>query len=99
MSDLADRLTAVDPHRLVQLLELAGFTKVGERAGVYARMAWPDAGSRDNTMIVPFDPAMSDYLELLAGVLLTLDDAAYRGRRARDVLDALGGPLASVKET
>lgn len=96
MPDLAARIAAVDPNRLVDLLQVAGFTNAGGRTGVYVRLTWPgQTGLREGSLVVPLDRTMADYPDLLGDTLLTLDDADHRGKTARSVLDALGGPLAT----
>lgn len=95
MSDLATRLAAVDPNHLVALLETAGWTRVGGRAGAYTRLAWPAQSHRNASLMVPLDRTAPEYPDLLAAALVELDDADYLGKRARIVLDALGGPLAT----
>lgn len=91
--DPATHLAAVDPLCLVELLQAAGWTKVGGRSGEYVRLAWPTrSGSRDRSLMVSLDTTAPEHPDLLAAALTELADAARVGRAAGSVLDALGGP-------
>ncbi|PZG01739.1 hypothetical protein [Micromonospora deserti] len=94
MNELADRLAAIDPKRLVALMGMAGFVQAGEEAGVHATFRWPHAAEpREPSVIVPLDQGAPDYLDKLTAALRLLGDAVQAGDMARAVLDAFGGPL------
>lgn len=95
MTDLATRLAAVDPNHLIELMTIAGWTRVGGRTNAYTRLSWPPDAHRNASLLVPLDPTAPEYPEQIAALLVELDDAAHLGRTARTVLDALGGPLAT----
>lgn len=76
-----------DGTRMVAALEAAGFTVVGGRAGMYVRLAWPDAHPRANTLRVPVGDGFADFADSLADVVAELEYAAGRGEAARRALD------------
>lgn len=83
----AERLAAaVDPARLVAQIREAGWEVAGGRSGVNARLYWPGDAE---TLVVPLDRAMGDYVDLMAAVLVELDWTAERGRAAQTILDHL----------
>lgn len=83
----ADQVAAeVDPDRLVARLREAGWEVAGGRSGVYARLYWPGDAE---TLVVPLDRAMGDYVDLMAAVLVELDWTAERGVAAQQVLEQL----------
>ena len=64
--DVAD----VDPGRLRNLLEEAGWSLVGERAGQYCRLQpSSDLGIGDSPLLVPLDRSAPDFPELLSAAL------------------------------
>jgi hypothetical protein len=67
----------------------AGWQVVGERAGVYKRLAVVDGYLRRIPLLVPVDPAMADYADLMDVVLGTLETLFADGESARQVLDRI----------
>ncbi|MFD6565356.1 hypothetical protein [Micromonospora profundi] len=80
-----------DGERLVAALTTAGFTVVGQRTGLYARLAWPGRDGRDGTLVVPVGVEYADYRESLAEVMGELEYAARRGEAARKALNLFDG--------
>jgi hypothetical protein len=62
----------IDPIRLVALMEEHGWVEVGRRSGFYLRLQHL-AGSE--SVIVPTNPAASDYQDLLADAVAFLEVA------------------------
>jgi hypothetical protein len=81
-------LAPVDPHRLIAALEAAGFERVGGRTGMYSRHRWPRSYP-PRSLMVPLDPTMADYQDMLGAVLAELEYAVQLGGQASAVLDAL----------
>jgi hypothetical protein len=67
----------------------AGWQVIGERAGVYKRLAVVDGYLRRIPLLVPVDPAMADYADLMDVVLGTLERLFTDGESARQVLDRI----------
>ncbi len=72
----------VDPDELIAALETAGWTRIGRKPGVYARLSWPPAWKKTTTLLVPLDPDAPDFTDLMNAVLAELALAVDRGRLA-----------------
>lgn len=72
--------------QLVDALTAAGWTVVGSRTGVHARLQWRD--DRDSVM-VPLDPTAPECDSLLDAAITTLGAIADRGASAQRALDKL----------
>jgi hypothetical protein len=78
------------PQQVVDALRAAGFTRASaSRAGVYARMWWPEHVT-GGTMLVTLDPEAEEHDEEMTVIRRKLEDAAARGRVAQQALDAIG---------
>jgi hypothetical protein len=78
------------PQQVVAGLQAAGFTRASaSRAGVYARMWWPEHVT-GGTMLVTLDPEAEEHDEEMTVIRRKLEDAAARGRVAQQALDAIG---------
>lgn len=83
----------VNPYDLVAALGRAGWTRAGGQEGGYVRMQWPDqVRNRDASLLIPLDPDISDYDDLMTAAMAELTFAATRGRLAARVV-AEAGPL------
>lgn len=76
-----------DPQRLVDALLRAGWVRAGQRTGVYVRLRL--SNERSTSLVVPLDPAMGDYPDLMGAVLGELEVRASAGQRAQQVLDEI----------
>lgn len=77
------------PDAVVDALLAAGWEVVGERAGVYKRLAVVDGHLRRLTLVVPLDPSAPEFEELVDAVLKTLETLLFDGKSAHQVLNAI----------
>jgi hypothetical protein len=85
-------VTVVDPHRLIEALEAAGWASAGGSPGRYTRMAWPEHSHGREALVVPLNDTFADYEHLLTAVLRELADAARIGAAAQAVLESQARP-------
>lgn len=95
-------MSRVDPERLIDALQEAGFGWAGQRVGVYVRLSWPQHTGRDGSLIIPLDPAMPAYDDLLAATVTDVTDVVRLGQAVwvalfnRNLLDLLNTPAPGV---
>jgi hypothetical protein len=95
-------VSRVDPERLIDALQEAGFGWAGQRVGVYVRLSWPEHTGRDGSLIIPLDPAMADYDQLLTAAVADVTDVVRLGQAVwvalfnRNLLDLLNTPAPGV---
>lgn len=75
-----------DPAVIVDALIAAGWQVVGERAGLYKRLALVHGAETRLTFFVPLDPTYGDYDDLMRAVIQTLERMLDDGRSAQQVL-------------
>ncbi len=79
-----------DPQALITALLSAGWELVGERAGLYKRLAVVvPGGAQQHALMIPLDPSYGDYQDLMDGVLSYLNRLHADGVRAGKVLAAI----------
>jgi hypothetical protein len=81
-----------DPNDVVGAMKQAGWEWAGGRVGLYVRLRLP--GEEKRSAIVPLDPSMGDYPDLMAGLLADLVLRAEAGHRAQQVLGTLASERA-----
>lgn len=78
--------------RLVIALERAGWVRCGGKEGLYVRLRRPPRAWKGGvSMLVPLDPSMEDFDDLLVAVHAELELISARGRLASQVLDEMEG--------
>lgn len=81
------------PQQTLNALRAAGFTVTGGRAGVYARLDWPEHVT-GGTVMVSLDPDAPEHAAEMDALRHVLEDAAARGDVARRALEGLADPAA-----
>lgn len=74
---------------LVDALTAAGWKVVGGRANVYTRLAVVDGDKERLALLVPMDPSMADYDDLMGAALQTLEMLFFDGRSAQQALNRI----------
>ncbi len=79
-----------DPETMRRVLAAAGFVQTSQRTGFYTRWAWTAATSRHiPELMVPENPEMADFPDIMRATLDTLALVARQGAQARAALAAL----------
>ena len=83
----------IRPEQLVDALLAAGWQVIGERAGLYKRLAIVDGGKRRHEYLVPLDSSKADYDDLMDAVAWSLEHLFFDGRAAHQALHRIDPAL------
>lgn len=75
-----------DPEQVVEALLSAGWQVVGQRAGLYKRLAVVEQDRQRLTLTVPLGQLCADYDDLMNAALGMLEQLFFDGEKARRVL-------------
>ncbi len=81
------------PDQLVEALLAAGWEVVGQRAGLYKRLAVVGEFGNKHMFVVPLNPEYADYNDLMNAVLRSLEDMMFAGKAARVALNRFNPEL------
>ncbi|GIM89697.1 hypothetical protein [Paractinoplanes toevensis] len=79
-------MTTPDPARIVETLTSAGWQVTDSKPNLYVHLAWPY--QRHRLLIIPLDPGIADYDDLLAAAIRALKGAVAVGNGAKQALAA-----------
>jgi len=79
--------------QLVEAMLANNWQVVGEREGLYKRLALMDEGQPRHTLTVPLNPKYSDYDDLLGAAIGSLEVLWIDGQEAHRVLHRLDPAL------
>ena len=85
--------TPITHDQLLAALEAAGFTRYSETPGVHVRMQWPrqpGIAAAIGSLVVPINPAATNYSTQLGGVLAELARVVAAGDAASKALTGIG---------